>query len=262
MDPQNLTKVLRELADGKMSVEVALGRLRQLPFSDLGYARVDHHRALRVGYPEVIFGENKSAAQIVGIAREVIAAEQDLLVTRVATDKAEAVRRELPELLHSEVGRTLSLRQGEKSPRLSAPVAVVAAGTSDVNVAEEAVETLQLFGERVERVYDVGVAGRHRLFVRMTVIERASAIICLAGMEGALPSVLGGLVRCPIVAVPTSVGYGTSLHGFTALFAMLTGCASGVSVVNIDNGFGAAMTVLRMTHLVSDERGDSRGGRT
>jgi|SRR6478609_625675 len=261
MDLQNLTKVLRELADGEMSVEAALGRLQKLPFSDLGYARVDHHRALRVGWPEVIFGENKSAAQIIGIAREVMAAEQDLLVTRVSADKAELVRSELAELHHSELARTLSLRRGNKSARLKAPVAVVTAGTSDLNVAEEAVETLQLFGERVDRVYDVGVAGLHRLFERMPLLERASAIICLAGMEGALPSVLGGLVRCPIVAVPTSVGYGTSLQGLTALFAMLTGCASGVAVVNIDNGFGAAMTVLRMTQLVSDERaGAGRDG--
>ncbi|HXS17328.1 MAG TPA: nickel pincer cofactor biosynthesis protein LarB [Polyangiaceae bacterium] len=261
MDLQNLTKVLRELADGEMSVEAALGRLQKLPFSDLGYARVDHHRALRVGWPEVIFGENKCAAQIIGIAREVMAAEQDLLVTRVSADKAALVRSELAELHHSELARTLSLRRGNKSARLKAPVAVVTAGTSDLNVAEEAVETLQLFGERVDRVYDVGVAGLHRLFERMPLLERASAIICLAGMEGALPSVLGGLVRCPIVAVPTSVGYGTSLQGLTALFAMLTGCASGVAVVNIDNGFGAAMTVLRMTQLVSDERaGAGRDG--
>jgi NCAIR mutase (PurE)-related protein len=250
MDPETLTKVLQDVADGHQTVSMALSQLRQLPFADLGYARVDHHRKLRLGWPEVIFGEGKSAGQIAGVAKEVIAAGQDLLVTRVSDTKAHEVMQALPTLCHSSVAQTLSLKATPKSPRLRGPVAVVTAGTSDVTAAEEAVETLQLFGERVERIYDVGVAGIHRLFESMPVLERASAIICLAGMEGALPSVLGGLVGCPVVAVPTSVGYGTSLQGFTALFAMLTGCASGVSVVNIDNGFGAAMTVLRMTQLV------------
>lgn len=250
MDPENLTKVLEDVAAGRLPVEDALARLRQLPFSDLGYARVDHHRKLRLGWPEVVFGENKTADHIIGIASEVIGARQDLLVTRVAEDKARAVQQGVPGLSYSKLGRTLTRSWKEKRPKLSGPVVVVTAGTSDVAVAEEAAETLLIFGERVERAYDVGVAGIHRLFERMPVLEQSSAIICLAGMEGALPSVLGGLVGCPVVAVPTSVGYGTALGGFTALFSMLTGCASGVSVVNIDNGFGAAMTVLRMTHLL------------
>jgi NCAIR mutase (PurE)-related protein len=203
-----------------------------------------------MGWPEVIFGEKKSASQIVGICRNLIEARQDLLVTRVDGEKAQEILALIPELNHSELGRTLSYRFSTRKPRFSRPIVVVTAGTSDMDVAEEAVETLQVFGEAAERIYDVGVAGIHRLFEKMPVLENAPAIICCAGMEGALPSVLGGLVRCPLVAVPTSVGYGAALGGLTALLGMLTGCASGLSVVNIDNGFGAAMNVLRMASLL------------
>lgn len=250
MDLQTLTKLLDEVASGEKDVASALDRLKELPFSDLGYARVDHHRSLRLGMPEVVFGERKSALQIIGIVSSILRSEQDILVTRVEVDKAREVRAELPQLRYSELGRTLSLSLTDRATRFEGAVAIVTAGTSDIEVAEEAAETLLVFGERVERIYDVGVAGIHRLFDKMPVLEHAPAIICVAGMEGALPSVLGGLVRCPLVAVPASVGYGAALSGFTALFSMLTGCASGVSVVNVDNGFGAAMAVLRMTSLL------------
>ncbi len=250
MDAETLTKLLQELADGRIEVEGAFARLKDLPFSDLGYARVDHHRQIRMGWPEVIFGEKKSAEQIVGICQNLIDNQQDLLVTRVDEEKAKAILSALPALSFSQAARTCALRVSKKPPRFPGPIAVVTAGTSDAAVAEEAAETLMVFGERVERIYDVGVAGIHRLFDRLPVIQKAPAVICCAGMEGALPSVLGGLVRCPVVAVPTSVGYGAALGGLTPLMGMLTGCASGVSVVNIDNGFGAAMSVLRMADLL------------
>lgn len=250
MDLQTLTKLLQEVATGEKDVASAIDRLKDLPFSDLGYARVDHHRSLRLGMPEIVFGERKSAQQIVGIVSSILEKGQDILVTRVDAAKAKEVQSIFPQLRYSDLGRTLSLALTERTPRFDRAVAIVTAGTSDIDVAEEAAETLLVFGETVERIYDVGVAGIHRLFDQMPVLERAPAIICVAGMEGALPSVLGGLVPCPVIAVPASVGYGAALSGFTALFSMLTGCASGVSVVNVDNGFGAAMAALRMTSLL------------
>ena len=253
MDPETLTKLLRDVATGQVDVDGALGQLRQLPFSDLGYARVDHHRQLRIGLPEVIFGERKTPEQIVGIAKSLLSSQQDLLVTRVSADKAQLIVEALPELSYAPSARTLSYSAGMRAARFRSAIVIVTAGTSDIDVAEEAAETLALFGESVERVYDVGVAGIHRLFEKLPTLERAPAIICVAGMEGALPSVLGGLVRCPVIAVPSSVGYGAALSGMTALLAMLTGCASGVSVMNIDNGFGAAMSVLRMATLVEEK---------
>lgn len=250
MDAEKLQKLLEQVSSGRLSVEDASKSLRNLPFSDLGYARVDHHRELRQGMPEVVFGENKSPAQLVGIARALLDSGQDILMTRVDEVKALAVCAELPQLRHAPLARVLSHRDRPPSPRLAVPVALITAGTSDQPVAEEAAETLAAAGIEVDRIYDVGVAGIHRLFEAMPRIERAPVAICIAGMEGALPSVLGGLVRRPVIAVPTSVGYGTALSGMTALFGMLTGCASGVTVVNIDNGFGAAMAVVRLASLL------------
>lgn len=255
MDAEKLQKLLEQVSSGRLSVEAASLELQKLPFSDLGYARVDHHRALRQGMPEVVFGENKSPEQLIGIARALLERGEDVLVTRVDEEKARAVCAELPDLRHARLARMLTYRREPPRSRLAAPVALITAGTSDQSVAEEAAETLAAAGIEVDRIYDVGVAGIHRLFEAMPRIERAPAAICIAGMEGALPSVLGGLVRCPVVAVPTSIGYGAALQGLTALLGMLTGCASGVTVVNIDNGFGAAMAVIRLASLL--ERGKS-----
>jgi pyridinium-3,5-biscarboxylic acid mononucleotide synthase len=250
MDAQALEKLLQGVKAGTVSLEMAQEALSRLPFSDLGYARVDHHRQLRQGLPEVVFGVNKTAEQLVGIIQCLLSAGQNVLVTRVEASKADAVRIELPQLVYHPAARTLSFRSTTPDCHLKRPVAIVTAGTSDEAVAEEAAETLLAGGATVDKVYDVGVAGLHRLLEAMPRIEKACAVICVAGMEGALPSVLGGLVKSPVVAVPTSVGYGAAFEGITALFGMLTSCASGVTVVNIDNGFGAAMAVLRLRSLL------------
>jgi NCAIR mutase (PurE)-related protein len=246
MDPRLVRDLLERVQGHDVSVEEALESLRQLPFRDIGVATVDHHRALRQGMPEVIFGERKTVDQIARIAEEMVRAGHNVLVTRVDPEKARALCERLPSFRHGAEARTLSLEVTPVPRRARGPVAVVTAGTSDVGVAEEAVVTLESVGLEALRLYDVGVAGIHRLLHRLEDLRRAAAVIVVAGMEGALPSVVGGIVAAPIVAVPTSVGYGTALGGFTALFAMLTSCASGVVVVNIDSGFGAAMAVHRM----------------
>lgn len=246
MHADRIRQLLEALAAGEIDVAEALRDLRRLPFSELEFARVDHHRELRQGVPEVILGSGKSAAQIVAIVRRLLEAQQNVLVTRVDPEKAAQVRAELEALRYNSDARTLSASV-RPVPKLDvAPVGLVTAGTSDVPVAEEAAETLELLGLPYTRVYDVGVAGIHRLFGELERLVEASAVIVVAGMEGALPSVVGGLLAAPIVAVPTSVGYGASLGGYAALLGMLSSCAAGVTVVNIDNGFGAAMAVGRM----------------
>lgn len=246
MDPRLVRELLERVKASETSVPEALDELRELPFRDIGVATVDHHRALRQGTPEVIFGERKTTDQIVRIAEEMVRAGHNVLVTRVDPAKAAAVIERLPGFRHAREARTLFLEVAPVPKRARGPVAVVSAGTSDVDVAEEAVETLLAVGLEPVRLYDVGVAGIHRLLHKLPELQRAAAVIVVAGMEGALPSVVGGVVAAPIVAVPTSVGYGTAMGGFTALFAMLTSCASGVVVVNIDSGFGAAMAVHRI----------------
>jgi NCAIR mutase (PurE)-related protein len=246
MDPRAIREVLERVRAGDLAVADALEALRQLPFRDLGVATVDHHRALRQGAPEVIFGEGKTVEQIATIAEEIARAGQNVLITRLAADKGEALAARLPGLRYAPVARTASLEVGPPPRREAGPVAVVTAGTSDVGVAEEAVETLRAVGLEATRMYDVGVAGLHRFLHRVDELRKSAAVIVVAGMEGALPSVVAGLVASPVVAVPTSVGYGAALGGFTALFSMLTSCAAGVVVVNIDSGFGAAMAVHRM----------------
>lgn len=246
MDPTKLRALLDRVAAGEVEIDAAMKTLRDLPFTDLGYAMVDHHRALRQGVPEVIFGEGKSAVQIVGIARSIVAHGSTCLITRVSPDKAMAVLSEFPGARHAELARTITIASGEIEKRGSGPVAIVAAGTSDMPVAEEACETLAALGRDVIRMYDVGVSGIHRILARREELARAVAVIVIAGMEGALPSVVGGLTDRPVIGVPTSVGYGTALSGFTPLMAMLTSCASGVTVVNIDNGFGAAFAAARI----------------
>ena len=240
MDPALIRSLLEEVARGETPVEAALSRLRDLPFKDLGYASIDHHRALRVGMPEVVFGAGKSLEQIEGIIREITRAGQNALVTRLSPELGAALRQRLPELRYDPVSRTALLVQHPVEKRGRGPIAVVTGGTSDIPVAEEAAVTALAFGNEVTRVFDVGVAGVHRLLSRKPVLDAASVIIAVAGMEGALASVVGGLVGVPVIAVPTSVGYGASFQGLAALLAMLNSCASGVTVVNIDNGFGAA----------------------
>lgn len=254
MDALELQKMLQDVASGVVRVEEAQDHLQRLPFSDLGFARVDHHREVRQGMPEVVFGQGKTVQQLIGIVASLVEAGQNVLVTRVEAEKAALVQHVHPHLEYSRLARTLSYIVRPRPAPFAAPIAVVTAGTSDQAVAEEAVETLRVAGARVERYFDVGVAGVHRLLAVLPAIKQSPAVICVAGMEGALPSVLGGMIRAPVVAVPSSVGYGSALHGFTALLGMLTSCASGVTVVNIDNGFGAAMAVLRMSSLI--EQGD------
>ncbi len=245
MDRLRLAQLLEAVSAGRVDVAAALAELSQLPFSDLSYARVDHHRALRQGMAEVVFAPGKTAEQIAGVATRLIAAGQDVLVTRLEPGVFADVAARLPQLTYREAARTASFQHQARAMTADERVAVVTAGTSDVPVAEEAVETLRMAGIGCRRFFDVGVAGLHRLLAVMPELTRAEAVIVIAGMEGALPSVVGGLVGAPVIAVPTSVGYGSALSGFTALMGMLTSCASGVTVVNIDSGFGAAMAVVR-----------------
>ena len=251
MDASRILALLQEIESGTLSAESALHRLEHLPFVNLGVARVDHHRSLRQGMPEVVFGESKTAEQIVLIGRELLRGDGRLLVTRVAKDKAAVVCQALPELQYEATSRTLIHLPDDELRWRGSPAAVVTAGTSDLPVAEEACQTLRVAGVPIERVYDAGVAGLHRIVGELPKLEQAPAVIVVAGMEGALPSVVGGLIRAPIIAVPTSVGYGAALAGFTALLGMLSSCASGLAVVNIDNGFGAAMAVLRILDRLS-----------
>jgi len=245
MDRSRLAQLLQSVSTGQVDVAAAVAQLEQLPFADLSYARVDHHRALRQGMAEVIFAPGKTAEQIAGVASRLIAAGQDVLITRLDAQVFDDVSSRVPELVYRDLARTASFERAPRQLSADERVAVVTAGTSDVPVAEEAIETLRMAGIGCRRFFDVGVAGLHRLLAVLPELNRAEALIVLAGMEGALPSVVGGLVAAPVIAVPTSVGYGTALGGLTALLAMLTSCASGVTVVNVDNGFGAAMAVAR-----------------
>ena len=246
MDAETLRSILESLRAGQTDVDGALQALRDLPFTDLGYAMVDHHCALRQGVPEVIFAQGKTPEQVVGIARVIARNGQNVLMTRVDGDKADLLTREIPECRYHALARVATIEL-TAIPRLGKhPVALVCAGTSDIPVAEECAETLRMLGVAVERVYDVGVAGVHRLLAKRKVFDQCALAVVVAGMEGALPSAVGGLVSIPVVAVPTSVGYGAALNGFAALACMLTSCASGVTVCNIDNGFGAAFAAARI----------------
>ena len=231
--------MLRDLQDGKTDVDAIVENLRSWPYEDLGFARVDHHRTLRRGFPEVIYGEGKSVGQITGIMKAILAQGANVLVTRIDAVKAEAVQKEIEESIYDDISRTLTVRQHEVSREGRGSVLVLAAGTSDIPVAEESAITAEMIGSRVERLFDVGVAGLHRLLDHFQQMREATVLVVVAGMEGALPSVVGGMVNKPIIAVPTSVGYGVSFSGLAALMTMLNSCAPGIAVVNIDNGFGA-----------------------
>jgi NCAIR mutase (PurE)-related protein len=238
MDEKALRRLLGRLTAGEVSLDDAVARLRHAPFERLGdVATIDTHRALRLGLPEVVLAESKTAAQVAAIARR-IAAAGPLLVTRLSPEKAGPARRAVKGSTYDPVSRTL--RRGRMDLPARGPVAVCCAGTSDLPVCEEAVATLDVMGVEAIRIYDVGVAGLHRLIARREELERARAVIAVAGMEGALPSVVGGLVGRPVIGVPTSVGYGASLGGIAPLLTMLNSCAPNVTVVNVDNGFGAA----------------------
>jgi NCAIR mutase (PurE)-related protein len=240
MSQERLETILKEVAAGSRSIDEALRDLRDLPFEDVDVAVLDHHRALRTGVPEVVYGLHKTPAQIAAIVERMAARDGRAIVTRASAEAVAAVQARFPEARHFETARIIVV--GEfPAPQSDRFVAVVTAGTSDLPVAEEAAITLEWLGTRAERVYDVGVAGVHRLLSRRELLWQAGAIIAIAGMEGALATVVGGLVSCPTIAVPTSVGYGASFNGIAALLAMLNSCAPGVSVVNIDNGFGAAV---------------------
>ena len=247
MHPRDVDALLEAVRDGRLSPERAAERLKSLPYEDLGFAKVDHHRALRRGFPEVVFGAGKTPEQILAIAEKIVDRGQNLLITRTTADVHRLVAGRHAAAQWHEAARSVSIVGAPPVP-LPGRVAVVCAGTSDVPVAEEAAVTAEFHGAEVDRIYDVGVAGLHRLLDRAEAIRRARVVVVAAGMEGALPSVVGGLVEAPVIAVPTSVGYGASFQGLAALLAMLNSCASGVAVVNIDNGFGAgymACAILR-----------------
>jgi pyridinium-3,5-biscarboxylic acid mononucleotide synthase len=248
MNEEELKKLLNDLKEGRVETQECIEKLKDLPYKDLGYAMIDNHRELRVGYPEVIYCAGKTIGQVVGIIKFMLTKGNNILGTRASREMYEAVKEICNEAQYHEDARIISIKRKE----LIGPetyIAVVTAGTSDIPVAEETAVTAEVFGNRVERIYDVGVAGIHRLFDRLDIIRGARVVVVAAGMEGALASVVGGLVDKPVIAVPTSVGYGTSFGGLTALLSMLNSCASGVSVVNIDNGFGAGYLASMMNKM-------------
>jgi NCAIR mutase (PurE)-related protein len=237
MDERRLREMLESLEAGALSVDEALARLRDLPYEDIGYAAVDHHRALRTGYPEVILGMGKTPEQIASIAGRLAAHNDRLLITRASIEAYQATKALVPDVAYHPDAKAITLDRSRRPRR--AGVAVCCAGTSDVPVAEEAAVTAEVMGSAVDRMYDVGVAGIHRLLDKAERLRASKALVVVAGMEGALPSVVAGLVAAPVIAVPTSIGYGASFGGLAPLLAMLNACAAGVAVVNIDNGFGA-----------------------
>jgi pyridinium-3,5-biscarboxylic acid mononucleotide synthase len=246
MDRERLAELLDAVRRGTCPVDEALERLRALPYEDLGFARIDHHRGLRNGFPEVVFGQGKTPEQIVAIAERLAAAGSNVLVTRLAPDAAASLVAAVAGFEYHALARVAVRRARPVEDLGAGTVLVVSAGTADLPVAEEAAITAELMGNRVERLHDVGVSGLHRLLAERERLWAAAVLIVVAGMEGALPSVVGGLVDRPVIAVPTSVGYGTSMQGLAALLAMLNTCAAGVTVVNIDNGFGAAAAAARI----------------
>ncbi len=252
MDEQSLRTMLEALQTGSLAVNDAMERLRGLPFEDLSFAKIDHHRAIRCGFPEVVYCEGKTVEQVVAIVERLKAGGGNVLATRISPEQSDAVLKRCPEAEYHTTARAITIRQ--HPPVLShGTVALLSAGTSDGPVAEEARVTAEIMDQRVESFYDVGVAGIHRLLAHRESLQQASVCIVVAGMEGALASVVGGLVACPVIAVPTSIGYGASFGGVAALLAMLNSCASGVVVVNIDNGFSAGYTAALINRLADKE---------
>jgi pyridinium-3,5-biscarboxylic acid mononucleotide synthase len=249
MQSSSIEKLLKDVSEGSVDVAQALERLKHLPFEDLGCATVDHHRALRQGFPEVIFGQGKSIPQMRTIIQALSSKGGNVLATRVNGAKGAKLKEFFPEAIYHADARALTIEQHPVKIRGRGKILVVCAGTSDISVAAEAVLTAKLMGNEVEKLYDVGVAGLHRLLAKRELLAEAAVIIVVAGMEGALPSVIGGLVDKPVIAVPTSVGYGAAFGGVAALLGMLNSCAAGVTVVNIDNGFGAAYAASLMNRV-------------
>jgi NCAIR mutase (PurE)-related protein len=239
MNSESIKKLLQSVATGETPVDNAVDEIRKLPFEDIDYAHIDHHRSLRKGFPEVIFGQGKTAEQICGILEHMAAQENIILVTRVKPEKAQLVLSQFSHAAYYADARMVVLQKEAPIITGRGTILVISAGTSDIPVAREACLTAQAMGNHVESIFDVGVAGIHRLFAHKDMIDQAAVLVVAAGMEGALPSVVAGMVSRPVIAVPTSVGYGASFNGLTALFAMLNACSSNVAVVNIDNGFGA-----------------------
>ena len=245
------TRLLDQFRAGKIPREKVLHAFQAAPVADLGFAQVDTHRALRKNFPEVIFGAGKTPEQVVKIAAKLLAHGQQVLVTRITEVHARLLRKKFKRAVHHTLARCVTIEE-KPLPKRAGFIAVVCAGTSDLPVAEEAAVTAEIMGNRVERVHDVGVAGLHRMLARMDLLQSANVIVAVAGMEGALPSVLAGLVAKPVIAVPTSIGYGASFGGIAALLAMLNSCGSGVTVVNIDNGFGAGYAASQINSLATD----------
>ena len=248
MDQDQLRGLFEQVRSGAIDVEAAIGRMRHMPFEDLGFAKVDHHRALRHGMPEVIFAKGKTPEQVVAIARSLLANSRNVLITRADRECAALVTAELSEAEYLPLSGAIRFWR-DRSVRGKGRIAVVCAGTSDIPVAEEAQVTAELMGNEVDAIHDIGIAGMHRLMSNRERLTQARVVVVCAGMEGALPSVVGGLVSCPVIAVPTSVGYGASFHGLAALLGMLNSCASNVTVVNIDNGFGAGYVASLINRL-------------
>ena len=254
IEEHRLRELLASVAAGRIEIDAAVGELRHLPYEDIGYAKLDHHRALRDWMPEVVLGEGKTTDQIVGISKALLAQSDRLLVTRIAPAAAEALLAAVPDAKHHEAARCVTV---ERSPMPKHDgVAIVCAGTADLPVAEEAAITAEMCGNAVKRMYDVGVAGIHRLLDQVPALREARALVVVAGMEGALPSVVAGLVNAPVIAVPTSIGYGASFRGLAPLLAMLNSCAAGVGVVNIDNGFGGGYLAASINRIALAQRAD------
>ncbi|PJI10258.1 MULTISPECIES: nickel pincer cofactor biosynthesis protein LarB [Clostridium] len=248
MDKEEIRVLLEEVKNNKINIEEASKKLEDLPFKDLGFAKIDNHREIRVGYPEVIYCEGKTVEQVRDIVKFMLTKNNNILGTRATEEMYNAVKEISSDAEYNKLGKTITIKKKEQIITDNY-IAIVAAGTSDLPVVEEAYETAKILGNRVEKVIDVGVAGIHRLFAKLDIIRGAKVVIVVAGMEGALASVVGGLVDKPVIAVPTSVGYGANFGGISALLSMLNSCASGVSVVNIDNGFGAAYNASMINRL-------------
>jgi len=248
LNPESIRKLLEEVRAGKLSPDEGVERLRHLPFEDLGFAKVDHHRTLRVGMPEVVFGPGKTPAQMAAIFRKLAKHGKNVLATRATEEQFSAVKKVSRAAKFEASARAIVLRRDHKGYGKGL-ITVISAGTSDIPVAEEAAVTADVMGKQVERIYDVGVAGIHRLLAHREAISRSRVAIVCAGMEGALPSVVGGMIGIPVIAVPTSVGYGAAFQGLAALLGMMNSCASNVTVVNIDNGFGAGYVASLINRL-------------
>lgn len=243
-----LEDILNKVHDGKLSPKKALSLLKDYPYQDLNFAKIDHHRELRKGFPEIIYGLGKTNEQILKISQEIIKKGSNLFITRAEPQLFKSIKKKIPQVRYNSQAKTIGCKHQKPIPG-KGTIAILTAGTSDIPIAEEAAETCDIFGNKVNKIYDVGVAGIHRLFGEFDKIKKARIIIAVAGMEGALPSVVAGIVKAPIIAVPSSVGYGASFKGLAALLAMLNSCPGGVAVMNIDNGFGAGYLASLINHL-------------